>query len=56
MLGLNEPEPPDQIPVVVGPDTTPDKTEFILFLQTDKFNPAFTTGALVMLIITLSVT
>ncbi|MBK6985065.1 MAG: hypothetical protein IPH32_10080 [Bacteroidetes bacterium] len=56
LLGLNVPEPPVQIPVVVGPDTIPERTAVALFLQADKSTPAFTVGGFVKLIKTLSVT
>jgi hypothetical protein len=54
LLGLNDPEPPDQIPVVVPPDTVPERTVIILFLQVVISVPAFTTGDGVKLILTLS--
>ena len=56
LLGLKDPEPPDQIPVVVPPDTDPERTETILFLQENKSIPAFTDGAVVNTIKTLSFT
>jgi len=53
---LNDPFAPLQIPVVVGPLTIPDKEIAALFLQTFKFSPAFTVGALVKFITTVSFT
>ena len=50
LLGVKEPAPPDQIPVVVGPETVPDKTVSGLFLQVDRFTPALVIGALVYII------
>jgi hypothetical protein len=47
LLGLNDPVPPYQVPVVVGPDTTPESAMPGLFLHELKFNPAFTDGPLV---------
>jgi hypothetical protein len=45
LLGVKVPEPLDQMPVVVGPDTTPERTDDALFLQDDRSVPAFTSGA-----------
>ena len=53
---MKVPEPPDQIPVVVGPETTPDKAVLILFAQVNKSNPALTAGAFVKVILTVSFT
>ena len=36
LLGENVPVPPAQIPVVVGPDTMPERDAFALFLQENK--------------------
>ena len=54
MLGLKEPEPPDQTPDDVPPDTVPERTVITLFLQVVKSKPAFTNGEGVKLILTLS--
>ena len=54
LLGLKDPDAPLQMPVVVGPDTKPESTAVALFLHAVKFGPAFTVGAFVKLIITLS--
>ena len=40
LLGVNVPEPPAQIPVVVGPLIEPDKIELGLFIQVNKSIPA----------------
>ena len=48
------PVPPLQIPVVVAPETVPERTELILFLQTLKSIPALTIGELVKTIVMLS--
>ena len=56
LLGVNVPVPLDQIPVVVVPDTTPERAVAALFLQEDKSIPALTTGALLIIIITWSTT
>jgi hypothetical protein len=47
LLGLKVPEPPVQIPVVVAPDTVPERTVDGLFLHELTFRPAFTTGEFV---------
>ena len=54
LFALYVPEPPDQLPVVVVPDTTPASAVIGLFLHEVKFTPAFTNGELVKLIKTLS--
>jgi len=50
LLGLNDPETPLQIPVVVGPVTNPETVAEALFWQTVMLVPALTIGALVKLI------
>jgi hypothetical protein len=47
LLGLKEPEPPVQSPVVVGPVTTPESAFATLFLQAVKSIPAFAVGGFV---------
>ena len=54
LFGVNVPVPPDQIPVVVGPDITPERTVAMLFLQVVILIPAFTLGELVKTTIKLS--
>ena len=54
--GLKLPDPPPQIPVVVGPPTEPESTVFALFLQEYKFTPGVTDGVAVKRILTVSMT
>ena len=50
LLGLKVPAPPVQIPVVVVPETTPDRAVPALFLQEETSKPALTIGALLNII------
>ena len=56
LFGLKVPEPPVHTPVVVLPDTIPERTAEELFLHAIKSTPAFTEGGFVKLIKTLSLT
>ena len=54
LFGVNVPVPPDQIPVLLPPDTVPERTDEGLFLQALRFTPAFTSGDGVNVIFTVS--
>ena len=50
LFGEKVPVPPLQIPVVVVPETIPDKAVAALFLQDERSRPALTVGALLKII------